>query len=325
MTAPGRPIAAYKTKHKNHISGRTVAILAAFLLIFGLLYIVLPAIGKFDDTYGVLRHAQSGSVLLAFATIAGTYIVAACTYQLLALHPLRYGRTLLLQVASSFANRILPAGTGGLALNVQYLRKSRHSTAEAGVVAAVNNTLGFVANMLVVAVFLLCNIDGGAHIDISTQALRSVALYAELGALVLIVGLIFVHRFVNLSQYVRPITKSFSFYKRRPHRIIGALLTSVGVCILYTLTLYFVAHSLNVNLTFTQALLAMTLSTVGTVLIPTPGGIGGAEAGVVSALAALHIDPALSLAVALLYRVFTFWIPLIAGGVVFRFSLRYLR
>jgi uncharacterized protein (TIRG00374 family) len=313
-----------QAKHTPTPRRRTILISASFLMVFALLYVVLPAVGKFGNTYALLRHATSIDIIGAIITTTGTFAVAAITYKFLALHSIRYGRTLLVQISSSFANRVLPAGTGGLALNIQYLRKSRHSTSEASVVAAVNNGLGLIANLLVLGFFLILYPGGFPGVLVSKSVLYHLVLYIVIGLCVAIVGLLILSHYIDVSSPILSVIKSLKFYKKRSLYLLLGLVSSICGCLLYASVLYFTAHSLGVHLTLMQAFLAMTLSTIGSVLIPTPGGVGGAEAGVVSALVAIHIGSPLSLAVALLYRVFTFWIPLIAGALVFRFSLRYL-
>jgi uncharacterized protein (TIRG00374 family) len=55
--------------------------------------------------------------------------------------------------------------------------------------------------------------------------------------------------------------------------------------------------------------------------LPLPGGIGGVEGGMVGALAAFGVDPALALVAVLAYRVFAFWLPILPGALAFA-SLR---
>jgi uncharacterized protein (TIRG00374 family) len=55
---------------------------------------------------------------------------------------------------------------------------------------------------------------------------------------------------------------------------------------------------------------------------PTPGGLGGFEAGLFAGLAAYHVPAGPALAVALLYRLLSYWLALIVGGVAFAASQR---
>jgi uncharacterized membrane protein YbhN (UPF0104 family) len=51
--------------------------------------------------------------------------------------------------------------------------------------------------------------------------------------------------------------------------------------------------------------------------LPLPGGVGGVEGGMVGALVAFGVDPALALVAVLAYRGFAFWLPIIPGAIAF--------
>ena len=68
-------------------------------------------------------------------------------------------------------------------------------------------------------------------------------------------------------------------------------------------------------------------------LLPMPGGVGGVEGGMIGALVAFGVDGGLAVVAVLVFRGFTFWLPLIPGviafiqlrGTVERWSLHYTK
>jgi uncharacterized protein (TIRG00374 family) len=48
-------------------------------------------------------------------------------------------------------------------------------------------------------------------------------------------------------------------------------------------------------------------------LLPMPGGVGGVEGGMIGAYAAFGVDSGLAVVAVLVYRAFTFWLPLLPG------------
>ena len=48
-------------------------------------------------------------------------------------------------------------------------------------------------------------------------------------------------------------------------------------------------------------------------LLPMPGGVGGVEGGMIGAYAAFGVDSGLAVVAVLVYRAFTFWLPLVPG------------
>jgi uncharacterized protein (TIRG00374 family) len=56
-------------------------------------------------------------------------------------------------------------------------------------------------------------------------------------------------------------------------------------------------------------------------LLPIPGGVGGVEGGMIGAYAAFGVDAGLAVVAVLMFRAFTFWLPLVPGVIAF-FRLR---
>jgi uncharacterized protein (TIRG00374 family) len=52
-------------------------------------------------------------------------------------------------------------------------------------------------------------------------------------------------------------------------------------------------------------------------LLPMPGGVGGVEGGLIGAYAAFGVDSGLAVVAVLVYRAFTFWLPLLPGVIAF--------
>lgn len=62
--------------------------------------------------------------------------------------------------------------------------------------------------------------------------------------------------------------------------------------------------------------LSVAVLSIGALLgaaVPTPGGLGGVEAGILGGLIACGVPAAPALAATLLYRVMTYWLPIVPG------------
>ena len=55
---------------------------------------------------------------------------------------------------------------------------------------------------------------------------------------------------------------------------------------------------------------------------PTPGGLGGFEAGLFAGLVAYHVPSGPALAIALLYRLISYWLVLVIGAIAFTVGQR---
>jgi uncharacterized membrane protein YbhN (UPF0104 family) len=282
------------------------------------LYAVVPQLGSFHRSWHYLATAR-GEQARWGAVFAGlAYFAAAGTYYFLALKPLPYLRTVLIQLTSMFANRLLPAGIGSIGVNYLYLKAKRHSRAEAVAVVTVNNLLGFIGHILILSVALLFYAGTlNWHVDLMPWLVAAALVVA-----VIILAISSFHLKQKLRQEVRQIIKSLLGYRRRLPKVGLALLTSVGLTLCNVLSLWFCTQAIGVHVSFEQVLLAFTLGIAVGSIAPTPGGLGGIEAGMVAGLVGFHVVSSQALAAVLLYRLFNFWLAFAVGAAAFVFVSR---
>lgn len=310
---------AANARPRQHFSLRRIVIVLAALLF---LYVLLPQLGTFRDSLKVISGARFGWLALALVLVVATSLLATQTYLLLAKRRLKYGRTLLVQLASLFTNRLLPAGIGTIGLNYEYLRHNGHQPAEAGAVVATNNLVGFGGHVLLLIVIIL----------VSPHALQGMKwphvnsnVYVVVPAVLLVMALaISVHtKFRSMvMQAFAHILASIGKYRAHPLRIIGALGNSMLLTACYALSLYACVHAIGLNLAFASIFIVLTFGVAGATATPTPGGLGGAEAGLLAGLVLYGVGSADALAAALLYRLFSYWFALAAGAGAFILATR---
>jgi glycosyltransferase 2 family protein len=312
---------------KQKLTKMTVSSLKARLIILAacllLLYVLLPQIDSFSNSFAVLKKTDWLPALAAFIIVVWTYAIAACTYWLLALRPLRFGRTLIIEGASAFANRILPAGLGGLTLNVEYLRHERHTLAQAVVVAGTNNALGFIGHMLLLGTALLIGREAvwsGLHLP-SINVTGTTGLLVALAASIGLVVAITLHR--RVVRALRDVVRQLRTYRKRPLRVFAALGCSVVLTISFMSIFYLTSLAVGASLTAWEVLIICSLGIIVGTAVPTPGGLGGVEAGLVAGSIAYGQSASVALAAALLFRLLTYWLPLIPGFVLFMVGRRY--
>jgi uncharacterized membrane protein YbhN (UPF0104 family) len=302
-----------KTSHQaaHRLHWQTIA---GLVLAAGFFYIVLPRLSTFRESFSLLGHARLFWVEAAFVAALTTYAAAAGIYCLLAKHRLRYGSTLLVQMAGMFVNRILPGGVGALSVSFEYLRKHDHTAAEAGSVIAVNNVLGVFGNGLL---FLGAILIVPTHLHgFSVPHLR--LLYVGVGAILIILAAVLLwSRKLRSSLYstLLGIQRNIVNYRAHPLRLVSALGVSLTLTLCYTWCLAACARAIGIHLDVAQVLVIMTAGvTVGT-LTPTPGGLFGAEAGLFAGFVAYGVKHNDALAIVLLYRLLTYWLALLLGGI----------
>lgn len=296
------------------ITKKRVLGLAVILL---LLYVVVPRLGSFSDSFAAVRSAHIGFVALAFAAVALTFVFAATVYWSLALKPLHYKQTLAVQVASAFTNRLLPAGLGTLTLFVQYLRKRGYRLPQALAVVSMNGLLGLTGHIAILLIVLL----------VTTDAYPAELHLPSAGSVWLILGVVAVFIAANLlvfgklRQYAYKITKevmqTVRFYRQRPRRVLLALVFCCLLTLSYVSVFYLCVAGVGIDVSVAHVFLVFTIGLIVGTATPTPGGLIGAEAGLTGGLIAYGVPADQALAAALLYRFLTYWLPLLPGFIIF--------
>jgi undecaprenyl-diphosphatase len=288
-------------------------LLLFFLL---LLYVIVPRIGNLSDSWRVLGGVQPEWVVGSSVLVVYTYLLAAAMYMLLAAKKLRFGTTFGVQVASAFANRLLPAGLGGLTLNVQYLRKSNHTLAQSIAVAGTINLLGLIGHVLLLLAVLIV---GGAslmsmHSPFDTHAWVVVLVTA----IILTLTMALFNKFrLNAYRLIIEVLAYVTSYRKRLRAFAAALCCSMLLTAAYVGVLYMCLHGLGIELSPLNTFIVFTLGIAAGTITPTPGGLGGTEAGLFAGLVAYQVPSSDALAAVLLFRMLTYWLPLLPGFVLF--------
>jgi len=292
------------------------------LVILGVvIYVLAPQLDVFHRSLSALSDAKLDWVMLAVVAVGGMYLAATSVYIALARHRLRYRRTLLVQMASLFASKLLPAGIGPIGINYEYLRKSRHTQVQAGSVVAMNNLVGFVANGILLALVLI--FARPSHIRLSWLVNGDRLEWVIAGVVLTSLLVVIIPRVRRtVAKILVQAAGNARLYRAHPLRVVVALIAAAVLLLCHTLCLYASAHAVGMNLGYTQALVALSVEVVGATVTPTPGGLGGAEATLTAVLVALGFASGISLAVALMFRLITYWLALFIGAGAFAYVQR---
>lgn len=288
------------------------------MIIVLLVYVLSTQEKNLRSSLHTIRHADSSDIFLGIGLALATFFVAATIYQALALHPLRYRRTLLIQVASGFTNRLLPAGLGGIGLIAQYLRTQKHTTSEAVTVVGVDNIVGIIGHfMLFFVTVVLANVS-------------STAVHGPHISWIFVVASILVLAFFGLQRHIREAIQKFftsighdlKGYWHHPIKLMLAFLSSLLLTVLYVGTLWACARGVGAALSFPKILVVFTAGSLLGNATPTPGGLVGVEAGLFGGFVAYGVSSGAALAAAILYRLLTYWLPIVPGVVAFWIAQR---
>lgn len=283
------------------------------------LYVIVPQLGSFKHSLSALSNAEWAAVVPAVGCVAVSYVAAAASYCLLAWRRLAYARTLLVQVAGMFVNRLLPAGIGGIGVNYLYLRKTGHSGTRAASVVTANNVVGIVGNLLLLLTVLAFYHESlpPLQLDRIGNPWLILGVVAAVGLTWLVLYRLYGERF---NRKLRDFAHQLLDYRQRPGRTLAALGCAIGLALANVLALSFCLLAMGVSLPLVSVLLIFNLGVLLGTATPTPGGLGGVEAGLVGGLVIYHVDSATALAAVLLFRFISYWLPLAVGGIAFIYT-----
>ncbi|HRB82680.1 MAG TPA: lysylphosphatidylglycerol synthase transmembrane domain-containing protein [Acinetobacter johnsonii] len=282
--------------------------------------VLVPQFDEFTNSWAFIQGAQLRWLALAGAGMAVTVVFATLVYMALIPHSLPFKRTSVIQLATFFTNRLLPSGLGGIGFNALYLSKQANiSRTESAVYATANNLIGFVAFFICVGLSTLIT---DSNIETSLP-IKNILLV--LGALV-IVGAI-------ISLTIKKVQKKLIDFLghlfgvilaiiKHPKRLVLAILFSMGITAGFVAVLWATSKSVGIDLSLLDLFIAFIAGNTALTVSPTPGGIGAVEAAITAVIISAGIDPSLALASVVLFRLVSYWLPIIPGYIAFRFAVK---
>ncbi len=303
-------------------------ILAIFMLLLAIvffrserkeLHAIMPHLRQANN--GWLTIASIITVLYIFLQ-AGIYRKSFAAIGL----TLYWGNALLLFLKRNFIGVFLPAGSvSALAYSPSQIRKAGFNKVQ---VHQASGLFGF-AGLL--TVFII-----GVPIIIFTAFRTAQFKSAWLGLLallLLITGLLLAVRSIrNKGKLFNWIDKKFPSFTPQLHELFAAnvnrskfysaIFFSLGVELCGILHIYVAMLALGLPASFSASAAAYIIAVLMMVISPFLKGLGAVEFSMVYVLEQFGFNSAQALSITILYRVFEFWLPLIAGFVSFAWKGR---
>ncbi len=241
--------------------------------------------------------------------------LTAVSFRILSAKKISIWTNSLAQLAGSGPGRIVPGGLGRLGLSVVHLHKLGIETSRSIIISVTSNIIGIVVTIL--AVLLLSATNENASRLLSGYTLITPILTLSLVIISIIaIGMWLVHA----HRTRKAILKLNRQWKDQILLIIKnpvMLLKLVGIAVLILLSnaliLWFCASALQIHISLSDALLALSAGVFIGGIMPTPGGIGAVEAGIIAVFIILGYSAHESTSIALLFRAITYIQPLIPG------------
>jgi glycosyltransferase 2 family protein len=315
-------IGELKFEELQRLNGKTVLTLA---VLAGAVYFLIP---QFADLPGIIDQVKSANwawfpVVLLASTL--TYLAATASLSGAIPDRLPTGPLLAAQVGSSFASKLAPAGLGGMALNVRFLQK--HGVDEPVAVSGVglNSAIGFVGHMSLVAVFFLWA-GNDAFKSFRLPDPKWFVVGIGVASAMVAVGLLVpqLRRIMlgNIWPIIRTALGGMGHVFRSPQKFSLLLGGSITVTFSYLLALYLATQAFGGGLPFATIGAVYLVGAVVASAAPTPGGLGAMEAALIAGLVAAGMENTVAVPAVFLYRLATFWMPILPGWLCFQWLQR---
>lgn len=347
MTAPVDPSVAGHEEHEEHDEGghgleitrrKVLAFAAFFLLAIVGLYLLIPQITGMDETWSKLQDGRPEWLFAAFVLSVVSYGGYVMTFQGVFTRAgarLDLRESYQITMAALAASRVFAAGgAGGIALQAWALRRAglgKRTVADQSVAFLAITYVVYIVALLIGAVGLRAGLfPGPAPFGMTVApAVFCVVAIAIAATISLVPGDLERRlqgwacrqgRVARIAQRLATIPAALStglheamhHARSRDPALLGALVywaAQIGV-------LWAGFHAFGAAPPLAVLVTGFFVGMIGN-LLPTPGGVGGVDAGMVGAFLAFGLAFDLVLVAVLTYRAFTFWLPTIPGIIAY--------
>jgi uncharacterized membrane protein YbhN (UPF0104 family)/tRNA A-37 threonylcarbamoyl transferase component Bud32 len=288
-------------------------------------YLLITQLAKigFGTIADELRHAEVAWIVVGIITAQLTFLFGGVSFRGAVPTPLPLLPCVVLQSAIKFINLTVPSSAGRIGINVRFLQRIGAPTPQAFAAGAVDD----VSEKIVEIGLVLLTLPF-VHIAVKAGDLKGGVPSGRLIATVIILLVLIVLSLLfvpSIRAKVLPsIRSAFSGLwavardRRKRLELFGGQL---GVEAFYALTLGAACLAYGAHLTFAQLLLVNTAASAFSSLIPSPGGVGTAEASLTAGLVAMGVENSTAFAIAFTHRLCTYYLPPIWGY----FSMQWLQ
>jgi uncharacterized membrane protein YbhN (UPF0104 family)/tRNA A-37 threonylcarbamoyl transferase component Bud32 len=279
-----------------------------------------------DIGFGTIAHelgqAEPTWLVVALILAQCSFVGSGVSVRGAVATPLPLLPCVVLQSAMKFINLTVPGSAGRIGMNLRFLQRMGvpgPQAVAAGTVDDVSNTIVQAALLLLTLPLVNVHVDTNKFQGAAPNSRLVAALVVAVVATVVVV--LAAPKFRN--RVVPAVRSAFAGLwevariRRKRLELFGGTLASE---LLYALSLGATCLAFGIDLNLAELVFVNTAASVFSSLIPTPGGIGAAEASLSATLIALGVDEPTSLAIAITQRLWTFYLPPIWGYL----SLRWL-
>ncbi len=297
------------------------------------IYALLP---RFADVGGIGEQLRAANWVWLVPVVffqCATYVGAAMGMVGGVPDRVAFFPTVRAQVAAAFVDVLAPAGVAGLALNTRFMQKRGVDPAVAVAGVGVNAIGGIIGHVLLLGGFILW--AGTNTLDSATSGSQPVTLpgWQTLAIVVAcvagMIGLAFAIPFSRsfIKARVVPMVgdafRGLAELARRPLKLVEVIGGSIIVTLGFTMAFVCTVQAFGGGPSVAQLGVAYLAAWAVAVFAPTPGGLGALEVALIAALGRLGMASEAAVSSVLVFRTFTFWLPVLPGWLTFTWLQRH--
>jgi uncharacterized protein (TIRG00374 family) len=255
---------------------------------------------------------------------------------------LRYLPVLMLQYALEFIAVALPATAARIAMDMRFFQSFGVSAGASVSIGMIDSFSGFIVQILLLVLILLSGLPGFTQPMGSTSSstdTSSTSSSPSLIALTLAIGIVSLlvvlvvpklrRRFATRMRagwaaFVEQASNARGTLDvlRHPKKVLLMLGGNLGGQVVQAVVLGLCLQAFGQEAHLSQLILINTAVSLFAGLMPVPGGVGVAEAGLTAGLQAIGIPSAIAISTAISFRLVTFYLPPLWGSLAMRWLRR---
>src|SRR5215468_5335775 len=306
----------------QRVRPRTLLTIAALA---GAFYYLLPQIAQVSNSWHAILSANWAWLPLVILLSALTYVASAMALVGGVPGWPPFWPTVVAQFASSFINRVSPANVGGMALNARFLQKAGSDGPASVAAVGVNSLAGAVMHLVLIVVFFVL---AGHDLTKAFKLPSGSKILLILAVIIALVGIILATRPGRRwakKQLIPGLRSAAGSLRRAASSPVKLGLLFGGSALITLFYIGGLAASIKAFAT------GPSLVIIGAVYLgaaalaaaaPTPGGLGAIEAALIAGLTGVGMQAGPAVSAVLLYRLATYWLPVMPGWLSWRFLQR---
>ncbi|WP_449062559.1 lysylphosphatidylglycerol synthase transmembrane domain-containing protein [Planomonospora algeriensis] len=270
-----------------------------------------------------ITTAKWGWTGVAFAAAMLSYVAAALMLMGFVPERLPLGRTVLVQFAGSFVKLVAPAAVSGVAINTRYLQRRGIPPGQAVASVGASQFVGLAFHITLLLLFAYITGSGTAASFTPSRTL----VFVLLAVAVLVLFLMGVPRLRRMvTSRVRSlfsgVVPRLLDVLQSPRKIAEGFTGTLLLTIFFVVCLDACVRAFGGSLNFAAvAVVFLAGNAIGSAA-PTPGGLGAVEFSLATGLTLAGLEPGTAASAVLLFRLLTFWFPVLPGWASFAYLQR---